>query len=159
MPGIEREQPDLTPTRRRVVENNPTTTEERAQARLWRIAGIGTTAQNMIQIERAWQARDDESVLDVIDNWGWDRDPFLETLFLDLADEDEERGWRLYRTWFRQKIDEDPTWYAEKVRHARERLELHEQLRAGIKEDRYVQLRIQQSRIMIEEWESFTREQ
>lgn len=100
----------------------------RVKQRLWRMANKSLLATNLIEVEKAWDQRDDKGLLEAICHWGWDEDPMLETLFIELALEDEERTWSVYRKWLNWKMQDNPAWRDKKVAHARGRLELYREI-------------------------------
>ena len=121
--------------------------------------GIGETADRLTEIESAWERGDDGAVLAAFRDWGWRGDPLLESLFLELAIEDEERTWPIYRRWVKSNLSRSQYWRKEEMSEARTNLDLHEERRdAWITEgryDRFDALLEKQWRIIVEEVENW----
>src|SRR5258708_21035984 len=113
--------------------NQPETTkpplEVRAKERLWRAANYGTLAEQLIKIEGAWENGDDETVLETLRGWGNINDDMIRLLITELANENEERTWPIYRKLVWENLHQSHLWRWEKVKQAHSVIKINEEMR------------------------------
>jgi hypothetical protein len=142
------------PDRRR-PEVEKVSLETKAMHRLWRMANTDLLAENLIKIEKAWEEGDDGSILEIMRGWMDSHDPVLEDLVIDLAGEDEERAWSIYRQWVRERLEENIYWRTRTVDFAQNKLEWWEELSDRNRESIISNLQAKMWKIIVEEGEAY----
>lgn len=132
--------------------------------RLWKMANIGTLAQTMMEIEDAWLRGDDDQILKSIDEqqqWYRRDNPVLNSLFMSLAHENEERARPIFRRWIRARLRQDANWQ-EGVAFARSWIAMYDEIRDDLKAqgkyDEIAALSEKRWQIIVEEGEAYQSE-